>query len=55
MCITVIINNTSVWNQTDQCHYDRAKTRCAELYPDAPCMKKFEKVKELTYRVVCGS
>lgn len=54
MCLTIIVNNTSIWNPDDQKHLDRARVRCGELYPDAPCVKKFEKVKELQYRVTCG-
>lgn len=53
-CVTMIINLTSVWTDRDQEHLDMAKVRCQQIYPDAPCVKKFIKVKKLTYRVVCG-
>lgn len=55
-CILPILINISniPWNQRDYSELDRAKSRCAELYSDAPCLKKFIKVRELTYRVICG-
>lgn len=55
-CIaTLIINNTNTWNKDDQEHLERAKVRCGEIYFDAPCLKKFEKVERLTYRAICGA
>ncbi len=51
---TVIINLTGTWTPDDQKTLDRAQTRCAELYPDSPCLKKFSKQEELMYRAICG-
>lgn len=31
-----------------------AAVRCAQIYPDAPCLKKFVKVRPLIYRAICG-
>ena len=52
--VTVILNLTAVWTPDDQVTLDRAKQRCATIYPDAPCLKKFTKTEELTYRAICG-
>lgn len=51
---TVIENRTGTWQEIDQKHLDQAKKRCGEIYPDAPCVKKFIKTEEQVYRVICG-
>lgn len=54
-CIaTVLINLTGVWNDQDQQTLDRAKQRCASIYEDAPCLKRFVKKEEDTYNAICG-
>lgn len=50
----LVVNNTKVWNEDDQKTLDFAKVRCAEIYPDAPCIKKFIKKSDTNYNVVCG-
>ena len=32
----------------------RAKKHCSELYPEAPCLKKFIKREELVFWAICG-
>ncbi len=55
MCsITIIINLTLLWTDYDQETLERASKRCAEIYEDAPCLKRFVKKKELTYNAICG-
>jgi hypothetical protein len=31
-----------------------AKVRCGELYPEAPCLKSFEKREEGVFWAICG-
>lgn len=55
ICIAVVIVNlTGIWNKQDQQTLDRAQTRCAQLYPEAPCLKKLIKKDESTYNAICG-
>ena len=56
ICATVIlINNTKLpWNAHDFEMRDRAKTRCSELYPESPCLKKFYKRNFQDYFALCG-
>jgi hypothetical protein len=49
-----IINDTKEWTAIDEQSLATAKPRCAELYPEAPCLKIFHKTEENVYRVVCG-
>lgn len=42
------------WIPRDYIEMDVARARCSSLYNDAPCLKKFIKVRELTYRAICG-
>ena len=53
---TIIINqNKEPWNEFDAKTLASAKIRCGELYPDAPCVKKFYKrPDEQNYWVICG-
>lgn len=56
MCpVTVILNLTLIWTKIDIEHLQTAKARCKTLYTDAPCLKKFTKVQELTYRAICAN
>lgn len=50
-----IINDTDVWNKIDQQSYDRALTRCGELYKHSPCLKVFRKFEENLYGAICGT
>lgn len=49
-----IINNTSTWVKFDQETLERARVRCGQIYPSAPCMKRFTKKAEREYSVMCG-
>jgi hypothetical protein len=51
---TIIVNHTKVWNKHDQHRMEVSKQRCAELFPDAPCLKKFIKLNEQRYQVLCS-
>lgn len=52
---TVIINDSGLpWNDHDEQMLSQSKTRCKELYSDAPCVKKFYKKEEQNYWVICG-
>lgn len=42
------------WNDHDRSILKQAKTRCGELYPDAPCVKLFRKYGKQDYSVICG-
>jgi len=46
--------NSSKWNKHDDESLKVAKNRCPVMYPDSPCLKKFEKVKENSYHAICG-
>lgn len=49
-----IVNNGADWTQKDLDTLQTARRRCGEIWPDAPCLKRFEKTKEGQYRAVCG-
>lgn len=51
---TIIDNRSGEWNAQDTQTLARANVRCAEFYPDAPCVKKFIKKDNQTYNVICG-
>jgi hypothetical protein len=52
---TKMINNSGLpWNKYDYSVLQSAKKRCGEIYPDAPCVKKFYKKEETNYWVICG-
>lgn len=34
--------------------FNRAKRGCVEHYPDAPCLKSFEKREERVFWAICG-
>jgi len=56
ICATTIVINFSLvhWNSEDEKNLERAKVRCSQLYPEAPCLKKFFKSYALTYRATCS-
>jgi hypothetical protein len=33
---------------------NHAKKRCAEIYPESPCLKSFEKREEQVFWAICG-
>lgn len=51
---TKVINLTKEWNSIDERSLKFAKSRCAEIYDDSPCLKVFEKREENLYRATCG-
>jgi len=51
---TRITNRTKRWTENDQKVLEKAKIRCKEIYNDAPCLKRFEKLEELRYTARCG-
>jgi hypothetical protein len=57
LCPAIIIVNLSgqPWNDLDQKNLDVAKYRCAQIFPNSPCVKKFIKKEGRTYNVVCTS
>lgn len=34
--------------------FSQAKKRCKEIYPEAPCLKRFEKHGEQNFWAICG-
>ena len=51
-----MINETNEpWNDFDYQTLNNAKKRCGEIYPDAPCVKKFYKRPEQSYWAICGA
>lgn len=53
---TILINqNKQAWNESDYKVLKSAEKRCGEIYPDAPCVKKFYKrPTEQSYWVICS-
>lgn len=51
---TQILNDTDVWNKTDDTHVNLAEKRCPEIYVESPCLKVFRKRAERTYWAICG-
>jgi hypothetical protein len=51
--VTIIINNTSVWNKTDSSSLSSAKKRCVTMFADSPCLKKFIKKEHNVYWAIC--
>jgi len=56
LCPAIIIVNltTESWKSIDQKNLDVAKYRCSQIFPDAPCVKKFIKKEPLVYNVICS-
>lgn len=42
------------WNEGDQETLNISKIRCGQIYPEAPCVKWFQKRPDRAYRVLCG-
>ena len=54
-CPMVIIENkTNEWIGLDEENLIIAKERCRTWYPNSPCLIKFIKVEDRTYRALCG-
>ena len=51
----LLINHTNNFNEIDKRSLETAKVRCEKIYPALPCVKKFVKIKERSYRVICGT
>ena len=49
-----VINKTKTWVKLDEQTFNRAKKRCGEIYPEAPCLKTFIKKEERAYQAICG-
>lgn len=50
-----MLNRTEyAWNQHDRETLAFAQKRCAQLYPEAPCLKVFRKRGKQDYSVLCG-
>lgn len=56
LCADTKIYNVSSdpWNETDVINYAISTKRCPEKYPRSPCLKKFTKIRENTYKAICG-
>jgi len=55
-CLPVMIQNqTPRWDPSDEKALTRASVRCGEIYPEAPCLKKFYKLDENRYSALCGA
>lgn len=54
MCCTQVLSYNSKWSKQDQEHLTIARSRCKEIYPNSPCLTKFQKTEELVYRAICG-
>lgn len=53
--VVLINQNKEPWNDFDAKVIESARARCIEIYPDAPCLKKFYKrPTEQSYWAICG-
>lgn len=53
--LVIMINLTKLpWTEIDVKNKIVAKHRCITKYDDSPCLKKFIKVGDQTYRAICG-
>ena len=54
-CPETKVSNTSKipWNLDDEKSLRFNKKRCAQIWPDAPCLKWFNKVGKKNYSAVC--
>lgn len=50
-----VINHTNEWTLGDKRALNRAKKRCPQIYADAPCLKRFDKLANLRYTALCGN
>lgn len=51
----IVYNHTDQWTNGDQRALNRARNRCVIIYPDAPCLKRFDKLEPLRYTALCGN
>ena len=55
VCAAVILIGFQSPLNTDDLNALKAATkRCAEIYPEAPCLKKFIKKEERVFWAICG-
>lgn len=56
-CPTVKIINTTKYpiNERDRQIVKQCQRRCSQIYPDSPCLKRFEKYGEHDYNCICGN
>lgn len=53
-CVTKLVNFTYPLTTEDTNALNSAKVRCAEIYVDAPCLKKLIKKRHQVYHAICG-
>lgn len=56
-CVTILINSSKLpWNDHDREILAglKRRDRCAQVWKDAPCLKKFIKRSFQNYWVICG-
>jgi len=53
-CTTTYINFHKPLTDRDKGAIIQAKKRCAELYPEAPCLKNLQRMEDGVYRAICG-
>jgi uncharacterized protein (DUF1778 family) len=55
-CAQPIMENRTQfpWNENDYWNLETALPKCQKLYPKSPCIKKFIKLGERDYRVICS-
>ena len=51
---TKLIGFDAELTQQETANLNQAKKRCGELYPDAPCLKSFEKREEGVFWAICA-
>jgi len=51
---TNLIGFDAPLTQQETANLNQAKKRCGELYPDAPCLKSFEKREEGVFWAICA-
>lgn len=52
--VTLVTNHTGKWTNGDHRALNRARNRCVMVYPDAPCLKRFDKLDVMRYTALCG-
>lgn len=51
---TKLIGFDAPLTEDETASLNHAKKRCAEIYPDSPCLKSFEKREEQVFWAICG-
>jgi hypothetical protein len=54
-CTTEYVGFEEPLTERDEGAIKQAKKRCAEIYPDAPCLKKLQRMEDGVYRAICGT